>query len=113
MEGEEVEFALFTKRLGGPSVLLRGGFDVAQDNADVNHLAVVAAVIFAKPFHIYDLRYTNYESNTKIASIVNRKSKIHPTIMKLHRLLQSSVHNHTLPDLKSHGCPSLGRGRGP
>jgi hypothetical protein len=44
---------------------LRGDFDIAQDGADVNRLAVIAAVIFAEPFHIYDLRYTNYESNTK------------------------------------------------
>ena len=74
MEGEQVEFVLLPKCLGGPAVLLRGGFDVAQDGADVNRLAVVTAVIFVEPFHIYDLRYTNCESNTKIASIVNRKS---------------------------------------
>ena len=55
-------------------MLLRGGFDIAQDGADVNRLAMVTAVIFAEPFHIYDLRYTNYESNTKITSIGNRKS---------------------------------------
>jgi hypothetical protein len=32
-------------------MLLRGGFDVAQDGADVNRLAVVAAVIFAELLH--------------------------------------------------------------
>ena len=51
MEGEQVEFALLSKRFGSPAVLLRGGFDVAQHGADVNRLAVVTAVIFAKPFH--------------------------------------------------------------
>ena len=74
MEGEQVEIALLAECLGGPAVPLRGGFDLAQDGADVNRLAVVAAVIFTEPFHIYDLRYTNHESNSKIASIVNRKS---------------------------------------
>ena len=51
MEGEQVEFALLPKYLGGPVVLLRGGFDLAQNGADVNRLAVVTAVIFAEPFH--------------------------------------------------------------
>jgi hypothetical protein len=32
-------------------VLLRGGFDIAQDGADVNRLAAVTVVIFAEPFH--------------------------------------------------------------
>ena len=75
MEGEQVEFALLTKCFGGPAVLLRGGFDVAQDGADVNRLAVVTAVIFAKPLHgftIYDLRITSQTPK----SLVNRKSQI-------------------------------------
>ena len=74
MEGEQVEFVLLPKHFRCPAVLLRGGFDIAQDGADVNRLAMVTAVIFAEPFHIYDLRYTNYESNTKITSIGYRKS---------------------------------------
>jgi hypothetical protein len=74
VEGGQVEFVLLPECLGGPAMLLRGGFDIAQDGADVNRLAMVTAVIFAEPFHIYDLRYTNYESNTKITSIGNRKS---------------------------------------
>jgi hypothetical protein len=44
-------------------VLLRRGFDVAQDGADINRLAVVTAVIFAKPLH--DLRFTIYELRIK------------------------------------------------
>jgi hypothetical protein len=32
-------------------MLLRGGFDVAQDGADVNRLAVVATMIFAELLH--------------------------------------------------------------
>jgi hypothetical protein len=51
MEGGQVEFALLAERFGGPAVLLRGGFDFAQDGADVNRLAVVTTVIFAKLFH--------------------------------------------------------------
>jgi hypothetical protein len=46
MEGEQVEIVLPFKRLGGPAVLLRGGFDLAQDGADVNRLAVIAAMVF-------------------------------------------------------------------
>jgi hypothetical protein len=63
MEDEQVEIALPPKRLGGPAVLLRGGFDFAQDSADVNRLAMVATVIFAKPLH--DLRFTIYELRVK------------------------------------------------
>ena len=51
MEGEQVEFVLLPKCLGGPAVLLRGGFDVAQDGADVNRLAVVTAVVFIQALH--------------------------------------------------------------
>ena len=51
MEGGQVEIALPPKRLECPAMLLRGGFDVAQDGADVNRLAAVAAVIFAKLLH--------------------------------------------------------------
>ena len=51
MQGEQVERVLLTKRLDSPAVLLRRNFDVAQDGANVNRLAVVTAVIFAKPFH--------------------------------------------------------------
>ena len=47
MQREEVEFALLTERFGSPTVLPRHGFDVAQHGADVNGLAVIAAVIFA------------------------------------------------------------------
>ena len=51
MEGEQVEFVLLSICLGGPAVLLCGGFDVAQDGADVNRLAVVTAVIFIQTLH--------------------------------------------------------------
>lgn len=51
MEGEQVEIALPPKRLECPAMLLRGGFDVAQDGADVNRLAVVATMIFAELLH--------------------------------------------------------------
>ena len=51
MEGGQVEIALPPKRLECPAMLLRGGFDVAQDGADVNRLAVIAAVIFTELLH--------------------------------------------------------------
>ena len=51
MEGEQVEFILFPKPLGGPVVLLGGSFDVAQNGADVNRLAVVTAVVFIQALH--------------------------------------------------------------
>jgi hypothetical protein len=47
MEGEQIKIALSPKRLGGPAVLLGGGFDFAQDGADVNRLTTVAAFVFA------------------------------------------------------------------
>jgi hypothetical protein len=63
MEGEQVKFILLPKHFRCPAVLLRRNFDVTQDGADVNRLAVVAAVIFAKPLH--DLRFTIYELRVK------------------------------------------------
>jgi hypothetical protein len=72
MEGEQVEIALLAECLGGPAVLLRGDFDIAQDGADVNRLAAVTAVIFTEPFH--NLRFTIYELRVKHQNRVNRKS---------------------------------------
>jgi hypothetical protein len=60
-----------TECLDRPSVLLRGGFDVAQDGADVNRLAVVTTVVFAKLLH--DLRFTICELRVKHQNSVNRK----------------------------------------
>ena len=51
MEREKFEFAGDMKNFRSPAVLLRGGFDVAQDSADVNGLAVVTAMIFAQLLH--------------------------------------------------------------
>ena len=63
MEGEQVEFTLPPKCLGGPAVLLRGDFDIAQHGADVNRLAVVTAVIFAQFFHTEN--FTQRRENAK------------------------------------------------
>ena len=54
MQREPFEFSGFVKNFGSPAVRLRRGLDVAQHGADVNRLAVVAAVIFAEPFHYGD-----------------------------------------------------------
>jgi len=56
VKGEQVEFVLLPECLGGPAVLLRGGFDIAQDSADVNRLAAVTAVIFAELLHAENFR---------------------------------------------------------
>ena len=72
MKGEQVEFALPAKNLGCPAVLLRGGFDVAQHGAEVKGLAVVAAVIFAKPFHVKNFMQSRGDAKkflTRIARI--------------------------------------------
>src|ERR1700690_235434 len=63
MEGEEVEFTLLTKRFGSPAVLLGRNFEVAQDGADVDCLAVVAAVVFAEFFHAGN--FTQRRENAK------------------------------------------------
>ena len=63
MEGKQVEFALLTKCFGGPAVLLRGGFDVAQDGADVNRLAVITSVIITELFHAEN--FTQRRKNAK------------------------------------------------
>jgi len=68
MEGEQVEFALLTKSLGSPAVLLRRNFNVAQDGADVNPLAVVAAVIFTESFHAEN--FTQRRGDAKIFLMV-------------------------------------------
>lgn len=44
-------------------MLLRRDFDVAQDGADVNRLAVVTTVIFAKLFHAEN--FTQRRKNAK------------------------------------------------
>jgi hypothetical protein len=74
MEGGQAEFTLLAKPFRGPAVLLRGDFEVAEHGADVDGLAVVAAVIFAEALH--DLRFTIHELrvNAKAASIVYRQS---------------------------------------
>ena len=49
LEGEPLEFAGFVENLRSPTVLLCGSFDLAQDGADVDRLAVITTVIFTKP----------------------------------------------------------------
>ena len=51
MEGGPFEFAAFVKNFRNPVVPLSRRFDIAQHGADVNRLAAIATVIFAKPFH--------------------------------------------------------------
>ena len=43
------------KNFRSPAVRLRRKLDVAQDSADVNRLAVVAAKIFAKLLHVENI----------------------------------------------------------
>ena len=51
IKSEQPEFAGVVKNFQTPATPLRGGFDVMQDGADINCLAVVAAVIFAELLH--------------------------------------------------------------
>ena len=51
MQREPVEPSGFVKDLWKPVVRLRRGPDVAQYGTDVNRLAVVAAMVFAKLLH--------------------------------------------------------------
>ena len=71
MEGEQVEFAFFSEGLGSPAMLLRGGFDVVQDGADVNRLAVVTAVIFAELLHVENFTQS-YENAKKFLTRIAR-----------------------------------------
>jgi hypothetical protein len=47
----QFEFAGVMENFRRPAMSLRGGFDRAQHGADVNRLAVVAAVVFAELLH--------------------------------------------------------------
>ena len=51
MQREQFEVADFVKQFRSPTMLLRRRFHVTQHGADVNRLAVVAAVIFAELLH--------------------------------------------------------------
>ena len=51
MQREPFELGIFMKNFRTPAVRQRGDFDLSQDGADVNRLAVVAAVIFAELLH--------------------------------------------------------------
>ena len=52
MESEQFELAGIVKIFFRPAVERRGGFDIAQNGADIDGFAQVAANIFAKPLHI-------------------------------------------------------------
>ena len=72
MQREQIEFALLAEYLRSPAMRLRGDFDVAQHGADVNGFAVVAAVIFAKPFHAENFMQSREDAKkflTRIARI--------------------------------------------
>src|SRR5476651_2017378 len=51
VQRKQFQAAGCVKQFGSPAMRLRGGFDVAQHGADVNRLAVIAAVIFAELLH--------------------------------------------------------------
>jgi len=77
MEGEQVEFALVAKRLGSPAVLLGGGFDFAQDGADVNRLAMVTAVIFAESFHAENFTQSRQDAKKFLTRIARIYTNLH------------------------------------
>ncbi len=51
MKCEPFEFSGFVKNFRSPAVLSRRSFDVAQHGANINRLAVIAAMIFAELLH--------------------------------------------------------------
>jgi hypothetical protein len=51
MQREQIQVAGLVKQFGSPAVRLRGGPGLAQHGADVNRLAVIAAVIYAQLLH--------------------------------------------------------------
>jgi hypothetical protein len=50
---------------------LRGGFDVAQDGADVNRLAVVATMIFAELFHVENFTQRREDARKNVPLSIN------------------------------------------
>ena len=51
MQREQFQIAGLVKQFGSPAVFLRGSLDVAQHGANVNRLAMIAAVIFVELLH--------------------------------------------------------------
>ena len=51
MQCEPIKIFCRMKKFGSPAMLFGGGFNLTQRGADVNRLAVVAAVIFAELLH--------------------------------------------------------------
>ena len=58
MQCEQSQVAGFVKQFGGPTVRLRGGLDIPQHGADVDRLAVVAAMISAELLHVENFMQT-------------------------------------------------------
>ena len=52
MQCEPIKIFCRMKKFGSPAMLFGGGFNLTQRGADVNRLAVVAAVIFTEFLHV-------------------------------------------------------------
>ena len=71
-ESKKLELSGVVINFRSPAVLLRRDFDVMQDSADVNRLAVVTAVVFAESFHAENFTQRRKDAKkflTRIAQI--------------------------------------------
>ena len=63
------ETILLVENFRSPAIRLRGGYDLAQHSVDVNRLAVVAAVIFAKLLHAENLTQSRQDAKKFLTRI--------------------------------------------
>ena len=69
MKGDQIELALLAECFNGPTLLLRCDFNVPQHGADINRLAVVTTVIFAKSFHAENFTQKRQDANEFLSII--------------------------------------------
>jgi hypothetical protein len=79
VQREPSESAVDPKCLHRPAVWRRGGFHAAQHGADVNGLAVVAAVIFAESLHAENFAQRRADAN-EIYRLAGRLGSSHRRI---------------------------------
>ena len=63
MQGDQIEPALLAEGFNRPTLLLRRDSKVTQHGMDLNRLAVVTAVIFAKLFHAENFTQRRQDAN--------------------------------------------------
>jgi hypothetical protein len=71
MEREKFELRRLVENFQSPAMRLGGGFDIAQDGADVNRLAMVTIVIFAEPFHVENFTQRREDARKNVPLSIN------------------------------------------